>query len=510
MTGPSTLDPGVPAPPATPGERLRRLLGGRFGGGLWVALVIGAYYWIFVLPPRLIGVHDPDRSFHLALSTLIAKGGFPRTLPQVEDLGWGRYFPDKEFLFHVLTGAAERLGGSALVIGLIPVLGLAILLCLYTELSRRLKPWQAVVFTTAVPLLTSAYMFRTSLLRPHLLAILFFCGLLVALLRERPRLAALAAAGFALSYHGFYIVGLVAVIAFLMRRQPGFRGQHGWAWCLAGLVAGIILNPYFPSNLVMGLLTLRLATGAVRMPPGTAGLEMVAYSWTKLAITFGFIPASLLATAVAMRLRKPAPGPEASRVWFLVLVTAGFWALGVKSPRAMEYAVPACILLVGFAASVVAWRGWVPLVLVLLVGLQGYVGWIYYRESWSHPPVGFYRAYAEVLAQVPVDARGKKVFNCEWAAGAYILRARPDLRFVDLLEPALLWDASHEKFLARQQLLTGTTPEPWKVLREQFKADYVLCSEQKLIKQMDANRRDFAALPGTQDDPIRLFALRPE
>jgi hypothetical protein len=433
-----------------------------------------------------------------------------RSLPQVEDLGWGRYFPDKEFLFHVLTAAAERLGGSALVIGLIPVLGIGIMLCLYTELSRRLKPWQAVVFTTAVPLLTSAYMFRTSLLRPHLLAILFFCGLLVALLRERPRLAALAAAGFALSYHGFYIVGLVAVIAFLMRRQPGFRGQHGWAWCLAGLVAGIILNPYFPSNLVMGLLTLRLATGVVQMPPGTAGLEMVPYSWTKLALTYGFVPASVLATVVAMRLRKPAPGPEVSRVWFLILVTGAFWALGAKSPRAMEYALPACILLVGFAASVVAWRGWVPLLLVLLVGLQSYVSWVYYRDHWLNPPVGYYLGYADVLKQVPADAKGKKVFNCEWAAGAYILRARPDLHFVDLLEPALLWDASHEKFLARQQLLTGTTPDPWKVLREQFKADYVLCAEPKMIEQMDANRRDFATLPGTKGDPIRLFALRPE
>jgi hypothetical protein len=74
----------------------------------------------------------------------------------------------------------------------------------------------------------------------------------------------------------------------------------------------------------------------------------------------------------------------------------------------------------------------------------------------------------------------------------------------------LPWDASHEKFLARQQLLTGTMPEPWKVLREQFKADYVLCAEPKLIRQREAGRRDFAALPGTGEDPIRLFAPRPE
>jgi hypothetical protein len=497
-------------PVTAPAGRMRGLPGGRLAGGLLVALLLGAYYWFYFLPPRATGGNDPDRSYHLALSKLIARDGLPRTLPQVEDLGWGRYFPDKEFLFHVLTGAAEWLGGPNLVLALVPVLAIGIMLLLYTELSRRLKPWQAVVFTTVVPLVTTAYLFRTSLLRPHLLAILFFCGLLVALLRERPRLAALAAAGFALSYHGIYIVGLVAIIAWLVRNQPGFRGQHGWAWCLAGLVAGIIVNPYFPSNLVMGFLTLRLATGAVRMPPGVMGLEMAAYSWTKLVLAYGFVPASILATIVAMRVRKPAPGPEASRVWFLVLVTAGFWALGVKTPRAMEYAVPACVLMVGFAASVLAWRTWIPLLLLLLVGLQGYVAAIYYQDEWSNPKPGYYPAYAEVLKQVPVDPKGKKIFNCEWDAGTYILRDRPDLRFVDLLEPALLWDASHEKFLARRQLLTGTTPEPWKVLREQFKADYVLCAEPAMIRQMDANRRDFAALPGTRGDSIRLFALRPE
>ena len=504
MTDASTLPAAAPAGP------LRRFLAGRVAGGLLVALLIGAYYFFYVLPPREVGVHDPDRSFHLAISKLIAQDGFIRTLPQVEDLGWGRYFPDKEFLFHVLTGAADWLGGESMVIALVPVLGIAILLCLYIELSRRMKPWQAVFYTTAVPLLTAAYMFRTSLLRPHLLAILFFCGLLIALLRERPRLAALAAAGFALSYHGFYIVGMVAVVAFLVRRQPGFRGQHGWAWCLAGLAAGIILNPYFPSNVIMGLLTLSLATGAVQMPLGTQGLEMVPYSWVKLALAYGFLPASLVATCVAMYLRKPAAGPETSRVWFLVLVTGAFWALGAKSPRAMEYAVPAGILMVGFAGSVLAWRGWIPLLGGLLVGLHSYINFYYYRDHWRAPPTGYYPAYSDVIKQVPVEAKGKKVFNCEWDAGTYILRDRPDLRFVDLLEPALLWHASPEKFMARTELLTGKTPDPWKVLRETFKADYVLCADPKLIKQMQANRRDFAALPGTEDDLVRLFALRPE
>ncbi len=49
------------------------------------------------------GSNDPVRYHHLALSRLSSEQGLLRTLPQIEDLGWGQYFPDKEFLFHVLT-----------------------------------------------------------------------------------------------------------------------------------------------------------------------------------------------------------------------------------------------------------------------------------------------------------------------------------------------------------------------------------------------------------------------
>src|SRR5687768_5793418 len=83
----------------------------RWLGAACVALAMGAYYWLYYLPPRLTGSTDPDRFYHLGLSRLIAASGLPEVLPQVEDLGWGRYFPDKEFLFHALTGTASAAGG---------------------------------------------------------------------------------------------------------------------------------------------------------------------------------------------------------------------------------------------------------------------------------------------------------------------------------------------------------------------------------------------------------------
>ena len=481
-------------------------------GGLFVLIILATYYWIFFLPPMSVGSTDPDRYFHLGLSQLISEHGLLRVLPQVEDLGWGRYFPDKEFLFHVLTGTAHSLGGSPCVLAVVPLTGILIALLLHSELCRVIRPLAAAVLTSSVFVLTAAFLFRLSLLRPHILAILFFCLLISAVIRSRPRLAAMAAAGFVLAYHAFYIVLLVAAVAWLLRRQPGFENLRLWLWIVGGLVVGTILNPYFPSNVEMGLLTLRLALGVDPLPATEQGRELMALPWQRLFMIYGFIPASLFATAVAWWFRRPPVGPGVSRFLFLALLSLGFWVLGAKSPRAMEYAVPASILMIGYGAFVLQIRWWVPLNIGLLVLIQGFSAQQYYRENIRLPPGvhGSFPVFASVLGQIPAAAAGKKVFNCEWEAGSYVLYTRPDLRFVDLLEPALLWNESSEKFLVRRGLIEGAFADPRLVLRGVFNADYVLCGSPALIKQMQQKPKDFTSLPGTQGDKVRLFAVRPE
>src|SRR5207342_411330 len=177
-------------------------------------------------------------------------------------------------LFHVLTGGAWALGGARAVLALVPLLGIAIVLCLHAQLGRVLRPLPATLLAIAGPLLTVGFLFRITLLRPHLLAILLFCLLLLALLRERPRLAALACLLFALAYHAFIVVAVVIAAAWLLRRQPGMP-RLAWAWCLGGLCAGVLLNPYFPSNLQIGVLALRIALDLDAVPSFEQGLEVL-------------------------------------------------------------------------------------------------------------------------------------------------------------------------------------------------------------------------------------------
>ncbi|MGZ3650875.1 MAG: hypothetical protein ACXWSC_06845 [Bdellovibrionota bacterium] len=77
----------------------------------FIAVAVG---FALFLKVKLVSDGDPDRYYHIALSKITAESGRPflRSLPQVEDLGWGDYFVDKEFLFHEVTTLGYVIGGE--------------------------------------------------------------------------------------------------------------------------------------------------------------------------------------------------------------------------------------------------------------------------------------------------------------------------------------------------------------------------------------------------------------
>lgn len=480
---------------------------GLYGGV--VCVLTSLYYAIFFFPPRLVGSNEPDRYFHLGLARLISTDGLPKILPQVEDLGWGHYFPDKEFLFHALTGAAYWLAGPAGVLLVVPLLGIAIVACLYTIVARVLPPGRAAALVLTASLLSPVQLFRLSLLRPHLLAILFFCLLLAAILRGRGWLAALASAGFALSYHAFYIPMLVIGVASVIRWPEESDGARRWPWAVAGLVLGIVLNPYFPSTLVMSWLHVKLALG-IGLPPGLrSGEELQPLSTREFLHYFGFLPVALVGTGTLIVVKRLWPGRATASLWFLFLLSGLLTLLSVKSMRATEYAVPSIIVLVAYALSLLRGVRWIWLTCLLIAISQGHASWLYYQDSWSQPQGGDSPSYLAAISLLPLEADGQKVFNCQWETGSYMLFARPRIRFVDLLEPAMLWQASPAKYIARQRLIWGADSDPWKTLREQFKADYVLCGTPGLNKQMAADPLHFQQITGTEPmNSLRVYRIR--
>ena len=151
------------------------------------------------------------------------------------------------------------------------------------------------------------------------------------------------------------------------------------------------------------------------------------------------------------------------------------------------------------------------IVLLVLLAVEGYSAKNYYVEMWSESQQGISGWYFAASSLIPEEAEGKKVFNCQWDAGSYIFYLRPKMRFVDLLDPSLLWYASPEKYTVRQGLISGAYRDPHLVLREVFGADYVLCGSPELNRQMVADKQHFVPIEGTEPmGPLRVFAVRPD
>ena len=476
----------------------------------FAAVVVAAmalYYYLLYYPPILLGSNDPDRYYHLALSRMMVEhGGLLHMLPQVEDLGWGRYFPDKEFLFHVLTGLGYWIAGPDGTLFVVPLCGIAVALLLYWLLLRVIPPARAALLVAPVLLTSCAFLFRLSILRPHLLAIVFFCLLLAALLRARPLLAAIATAGYALAYHALYIPVIVLAIAACVRWEDPRQMRRCYGFALAGLVVGVVVNPYFPSTLVMSLEHLLIALG-VGLPPGLqSGTELQPIAPGQFIDWFPLLPIAIVG-AFWVRKREAVAG-EAPAFRFLAFLTLFLTALALKSSRATEYAIPAAILLLGHVMSRLPARGAV-LAVALVLAAQAHAAWVYYDDSFRNVQGGDTAWYFRAIAKLPADAHGAKVFNCEWATGSYLLLARPDLRFVDLLEPAFLWQTDRAKYVKRQNLEFGDDPTPQRTLREVFHADYVLCANAGLVKKMRADPTHFEPLPPVDaDEPMQSFRIR--
>jgi hypothetical protein len=474
---------------------------------VFTAAAMALYYYVLFYPPILLGSNDPDRYYHLALARMtVEHGGLLHVLPQVEDLGWGHYFPDKEFLFHVLCGLGYWLAGPDGTLALVPACGIAVALLLYSQLLKVLSPARAAFLVVPVLLSSCAFLFRLSVLRPHLLAIVFFCVLLAGLLRARPWVCFVATLGFALAYHALYIPVTAVAVACLVRWEDPRRMRRCFAFALAGLCIGVIVNPYFPSNLVMSLEHLTIALG-IGLPPGLqSGTELQPIGLDDFLDWFVLLPIAVIG-AIWARRREPVPG-QASNFRFLFLLVVVFGVLALKSSRATEYAIPTSILLLGHVLSRMPARAAAASIVLVLVA-QAHAAWDYYDDSFTSVQGGDSAFYFDAVSRIPANARGAKVFNCEWATGSYLLLARPDLRFVDLLEPAFLWHADRHKYVLRQNLEFGTDPKPLRTLRDTFHADYVVCANEGLVRQMRADPRHFQALTPLDDAgaPIKTFRI---
>ena len=430
---------------------------------------------------------DPDRYYHYAISKIYAESGPPKILPQAEDVGWGKAFPEKEFLFHIITGLGYKFGGDPGVDVAVLVVSVATMLSLYLIACTFTTPGIAALSTVLVSA-AGVYRFyqRLHMVRPHVLAIFGFTWILYAATTRRPRLLLATCLLFALSYHGLQVplvvLAMIMIAGFLARQPSTGLVLFG----MAGLMMGVLANPYFPYNITVMIQHLQIALGHSQISETHFGRELYPLrSDDYLKNAAMFIALGVVAFGFMMRHLWPPRGIrqgndklEAYQFFLIAGVFAAFLLASMKSPRAFEYVAPSALMLMCLLSrQKKLWR-WSAAVFLIPACMQLFPfakKIAVSRSQVAETDESSYKTMHDALSALPPSSLGKKILNCKWDRSPYIFYDRPDLRFTGLLDPTFLLVGNSELHTRLEELNRGDVADPFGLVRDFFKADYVIC-----------------------------------
>jgi len=91
---------------------------------------------------------------------------------------------------------------------------------------------------------------------------------------------------------------------------------------------------------------------------------------------------------------------------------------------------------------------------------------------------------SEAIGSIAQDEKDIKIFNCAWHLSPKILYHRPDIRFVDIMDPFFLAGENPQMGRLKESLQEGAIIDPYGAIKYVFSSNYSLCSRSKFVSQM--------------------------
>lgn len=312
---------------------------------------------------------DPDSFYHAKMALLIRDQGIVHSFPWLQLTTLGTNYTDQHLLYHILLIPFVTWFPPMIGLKLATVLfGSAFAVVFYWACRRLNVRWP--LFFVLMLLAVRPLTFRISLAKaPSTALILLFLGLVWMFEYKFKRLFMLAVT-YVWYYGGFPLLGVGAAVIsatswlhnHLISKHFGDRlvdkvlslvGRHSRRhrprWLnlrllivvAAGLLVGLILNPYFPGNLYfyeqqivnIGIINFQKTIGV--------GNEWYPYGFLDLLTNGAFATLLMLVAVVGAVLRFRA---QSKRSWALAVLTIFFLLLTLKSRRYVEYYIPIAML----------------------------------------------------------------------------------------------------------------------------------------------------------------------
>ncbi|MEK6300631.1 MAG: hypothetical protein AABO41_07915 [Acidobacteriota bacterium] len=476
---PSPPLPVAPSPPrpVAPSRRLRAPLE-ITAAFLLILLVMG---WIEFAGPAIL---DNDGYYHIRWAKMVRES-FPH-LPPFKALPLTtldeQHYVDHHYLFHVLlipfTFGDLRVGAklAAVVFSSLGILSVFALLVSYRVRYRWL--WLAPMIASSEP-----FLYRMSMTRAPALSLALLGLGAYLVLKRKPLLLAVLSFVFVWSYSLFPLTMAFAVAhaiaIYLSQRRLEFRSILATG---IGIVAGLIINPYFPKNLTLFREHLLMKTGGTYSVD--VGVEWYPYdTWVIIgssALAFGIFFAGLLAFDYRSRTRDPKP-------LFLLLVSTMFLLMAFKSRRFIEYWPPFAVAFAAFTISpklqtmsfswmtrtrdrAIAALAAATITVVAVVNVCSAVLLARADVRSEADPFAYKGASEWLAANTPP---GSMVFNTDWDDFPMLFYYNPNNTYIVGLDPTYLYDRDRQLWKLYADITLGNEDNPAPLIRDRFGAEYV-------------------------------------
>ena len=479
-----------------------------------VFLAIATLFALIRFPPSF---PDPDSFYHAKSALMIRDVGFIHSFPWLQETILRDQYVNAHWLYHVIlipfVTAFDPMVGMRVSAVLFGTLAFYALYRFLKSIGSPYPEW-----LTLVGALSFDFLQRMSMPKAGSLAVTTLLFAAWAMHRAKPRTVFFVSVAFVWLYHGWPVL-LVAfaclVAGDLVARRLVPTGEKfpyaktGLALVL-GLVAGNVMNPYFPKNVAFGVTDIfKIAvTGGANIPVGS---EWSSLSWLTMfqndILAFCLLPFAvfLLIPAGASRMFD-LTFTKARTVFFLLFLTSVFAGFTFRSIRFMEYLLPFLLLTVGALFVIVE-----PLikkeagriraimqkpsvllkalfvVVCLALGSLAYGGVSYGRSENGYFAASQYEGSANWLRENV--APGAVVFNPVWDSSLMYFYLEDSHYFLVGLDPRFMYDADKDRYQTWFDLQEGKDADVSKIWTT-FHASAVLVDRRLMtdfVKNLEAS-----------------------
>lgn len=465
-----------------PSVFVRQLIDSRFvqsAAGFSLILVVMA--WIEFSGPAIL---DNDGYYHIRWAAMLKESapGLPRFSQLPLTTLNERDYVDHHYLFHVLlipfTSLDMRVGAklAAAFFSGAAIASLFALIVVYRVPYRWL--WLAPLVLSSQP-----FLYRMSMTRAPALSIVLLGVGSYLILERRLRWLAVLSFVFVWTYSLFPLIVVFAaahaITVYLAQRRIDLSTLGA---SVAGVILGLVVNPYFPKNLI--LFWEHLGMKVTAQYSVDVGVEWYPYeTWAMLessALAFAIYFVALVAFDFRARARDQKP-------LFFLIISLVFLLMAFKSRRFIEYWPPFAVLFAAFtlggplkrfnhkvfsraldrAVAAVA-AALVIVVMVVAMGLTLWQARVNVREETD--PTAYKGASEWIAANTPA---GSMIFNTDWDDFPMLYYYNPNNSYIVGLDPTYLYDRDQQLWKLYARITLGNEPDPAPLIRDRFGAEYV-------------------------------------